>query len=299
MRKGIILAGGAGTRLYPLTLTASKQLQRVFDKPMIYYPLTTLMFAGIRDICVISTPEDLPRFEALMGDGKRWGITLCYREQPEPKGIAEAFLIAEDFIAGEPVTLILGDNIFYGSYEFDKIFPFFEEGAHIFAYRVKDHRRYGIVEFDGEGNVVSIEEKPDEPKSSWAVPGLYLYGPEVVEICRNLLPGVRGELEITDVNKEYLKRGRLRASIMGRGTAWLDTGTATSLHEASTFVQIIESRQGLKIGCPEELALRKGFIGFEEYAALVATLPDCEYADYLREIQREFKDRKKLWPPTR
>jgi glucose-1-phosphate thymidylyltransferase len=299
MRKGIILAGGAGTRLYPLTLISSKQLQRVFDKPMIYYPLTTLMFAGVRDICIISTPEDLPRFEALLGDGKRWGITLCYREQPEPKGVAEAFLIAEDFIDGEPVSLILGDNIFYGRYEFDRIFPVFSEGAHIFAYRVKDHRRYGIVEFDNDGNVASLEEKPLVPKSPYAVPGLYLYDSEVVEICRNLRPSARGELEITDVNLEYLRRGKLKASIMGRGTAWLDTGTATSLHEASTFIQIIESRQGLKIGCPEELALRKGFIGFEEYSALVATLPDCEYADYLKEIQREFQDRKVLWPSTR
>jgi len=289
MKKGIILAGGRGTRLYPLSLVASKQLQAVFDKPMIYYPLSTLMFAGIRDICLISTPEDLPRFEALLGDGAAWGIRLTYREQPEPKGIAQAFLIAEEFIEGEPVCLILGDNIFYGRYDFERLFPDFDRGAHIFAYRVKDPSQYGIVEFGKDGSIASLEEKPKEPKSDYAIPGLYLYDKDVVDICKNLKPSPRGELEITDVNKEYFRRGLLTASIMGRGTAWLDTGSPSNLHKAASFVQIIESRQGTKIGCPEELAVRMGYITKEEFSALLDTLPPCEYRDYLHGVLADFR----------
>ena len=292
MKKGIILAGGAGSRLYPLSLVASKQLQPVYDKPMIYYPLTTLMLAGINQICIISTPHDLPRFQHLLGDGSQWGMNLSYREQAAPNGIAQAFLIAEDFIAGDPVTLILGDNIFYGRYEFCSIFPGFNAGAHIFAYRVKDPERYGVVEFDAGGRAISIEEKPRAPKTSFAVPGLYLYDDQVVPICKALKPSPRGELEITDVNLEYLRRGALQVSIMSRGTAWLDTGTSTSLQEASAFIQIIESRQGTKVGCPEELALRKGFITVEQFEALTKKIPNCEYNDYLKEILLEFRERR-------
>lgn len=292
MKKGIILAGGAGSRLYPLSLVASKQLQPVYDKPMIYYPLTTLMLAGINQVCIISTPHDLPRFQQLLGDGSQWGMSLCYREQPAPNGIAQAFLIAEDFIAGDPVTLILGDNIFYGRYEFCNIFPGFTSGAHIFAYRVKDPERYGVVDFDARGRAISIEEKPKVPKTNYAVPGLYLYDEQVVPICKNLKPSPRGELEITDVNLEYLRRGELSVSMMGRGTAWLDTGTSTSLQEASAFIQIIESRQGSKVGCPEELALRQGFITLEQFEALTQKIPNCEYNDYLKEILLEFREKR-------
>jgi glucose-1-phosphate thymidylyltransferase len=257
---------------------------------MVYYPLTMLMLSGISDICLISTPHDLPRFRALLGDGSQWGMRLCYREQPEPKGIAQAFLVAEDFIDGQSVTLILGDNIFYGRYEFCDIFPKFREGAHIFAYRVKDPERYGVVEFDAQGQAISIEEKPANPKSHYAVPGLYLYDEKVVSICKALKPSARGELEITDVNLEYLRRGQLRVSMMSRGTAWLDTGTSTSLQEASNFIQIIERRQGSKVGCPEELALRRGFITLAQFKALTQTLPSCEYNDYLKEILQEFSE---------
>lgn len=289
MKKGIILAGGAGTRLYPLTLIASKQLQPVFDKPMIYYPITTLMFAGLREICIVSTPADIGRFKELLGDGRKWGVEFTYRVQPEPKGIAQAFLVAEDFISGDPVTLILGDNIFHGRYEFDSIFPNFKTGAHIFAYRVNDPSRYGIVEFDANWKVLSIEEKPKEPKSHFAIPGLYLYDSEVVHITRTMKPSARGELEITDVNKIYFERDKLSVSVMGRGTAWLDTGTTTSLHEASSYIQIIEARQGFKVGCPEELALRKGFITIGQFADHVRALPNCEYTDYLKDIIREYE----------
>jgi glucose-1-phosphate thymidylyltransferase len=292
MNKGIILAGGAGTRLYPLSLVASKQLQAVYDKPMIYYPLTTLMYAGINNICLISTPHDLPRFRSLLGDGSQWGINLCYRQQPEPKGIAQSFLIADDFIAGDAVCLILGDNIFYGRYDFYSIFPLFKEGAHIFAYRVNRPEAYGVVEFDKTGRAVSLEEKPKIPRSPYAIPGLYLYDSEVVEICKKLKPSPRGELEITDVNKEYLRQGRLAVSIMGRGTAWLDTGAPSSLHEAATFIQIIETRQGTKVGCPEELAVRKGFISVDQYEALITSLPHCEYSAYLRGVLLELREKR-------
>jgi glucose-1-phosphate thymidylyltransferase len=284
LTKGIILAGGAGSRLYPLTLTASKQLQPVYDKPMIYYPLTTLMLAGIREFCLISTPHDLPRFRELLGSGSRWGISIEYREQPKPNGIAQAFLIAADFIDNDPVALILGDNLFYGRMELPGIVAEFSSGGHIFAYRVTDPERYGVVEFDATGRVLSIEEKPAAPRSRYAIPGLYLYDHDVVEICRNLKPSARGELEITDVNRAYLERGALRVSQLGRGVAWLDTGTSSSLQEASNFISIIEKRQGMKVGSPEESAWRRGYISREEFATLVQGLPRCEYGDYLREL---------------
>jgi glucose-1-phosphate thymidylyltransferase len=258
--KGIILAGGAGSRLYPLTLVASKQLQPVYDKPMVYYPLTTLIEAGIREVCLISTPQDLPRFRQLLGDGSSWGLNIDYREQPRPEGIAQAFLIAESFIGSDAVTLILGDNVFYGGDSFQKAFAEFKTGATIFGYHVQDPERYGVVEFDEEGRAISIEEKPKEPKSNYAVPGLYIFDNEVVTITRNLKPSPRGELEITDVNVAYLRRGQLRVRRLGRGFAWLDAGTSSSLHEASAYVQTIEKRQGIKIGCPEEAAFRRHFL---------------------------------------
>src|SRR5688572_10973723 len=252
--KGIILAGGAGSRLYPLTLVASKQLQPVYDKPMVYYPLTTLLEGGMRELCLISTPQDLPRFRQLLGDGSRFGVRLEYREQAKPEGIAQAFLIAESFIGNDPVTLILGDNIFYGGDSFQRAFAEFESGATIFGYHVNDPERYGVVEFDASGRAVSIEEKPKQPKSNHAVPGLYLYDNEVVSIARNLKPSARGELEITAVNVEYLRRGALRVQRLARGFAWLDAGTSSSLHEAGAYVQTIEKRAGIKVGCPEEAA---------------------------------------------
>ena len=246
--KGIILAGGAGSRLYPLTLVASKQLQSVYDKPMVYYPLTTLVEGGIRDICLISTPHDLPRFRQLLGDGSRFGVKFDYREQSKPEGIAQAFLIAESFIGRDPVTLILGDNIFYGGDTFQRAFDEFTSGATIFGYHVLDPERYGVVEFDAAGVAVSIEEKPKQPKSSYAVPGLYIYDNQVVDITKNMKPSARGELEITSVNVEYLRRGLLRVVRLNRGFAWLDAGTSSSLHEASAYVQTIEKRAGIKIG---------------------------------------------------
>ncbi len=290
MKKGIILAGGAGSRLYPLSRIASKQLQPVYDKPMVYYPLSTLMLAGIRDICLISTPQDLPRFRDLLGDGRQWGVSFTYREQAEPKGIAQAFLIAQDFINGDPVSLILGDNIFYGRMDLPQIYDAFSEGGLIFAYRVQDPERYGVVEFDPTGRVVSIEEKPVAPKSHYAIPGLYLYDSRVVDICKSLKPSPRGELEITDVNRVYLQEGRLLVSQLGRGVAWLDTGTSSSLQEASNFVAIMEKRQGFKVGCPEEIAVRKGFISMDQFDRLVGVIPRCEYGDYLREIGLEIKE---------
>jgi glucose-1-phosphate thymidylyltransferase len=279
--KGIILAGGAGSRLYPLTLVASKQLQPVYDKPMVYYPLTTLIEAGIREVCLISTPQDLPRFRQLLGDGTAWGLTIEYREQAKPEGIAQAFLIAESFIGPDAVALILGDNVFYGGDSFQKAFSEFKSGATIFGYHVQDPERYGVVEFDPSGRAISIEEKPKVPKSNYAVPGLYVFDNEVVTITRNLKPSARGELEITDVNVVYLGRGTLRVHRLGRGFAWLDAGTSSSLHEASAYVQTIEKRQGIKIGCPEEAAFRRNFLSLGQLEALVAKMPRCEYRDYL------------------
>ena len=287
LKKGIILAGGAGSRLYPLTLVASKQLQPVYDKPMIYYPLSTLMAAGIDDILIISTPQDIPRFEALLGDGSRWGIRLSYRVQPEPKGIAQAFLVGEEFIAGEPVCLILGDNIFYGKMELDRVVGEFSGGARVFGYPVTDPERYGVVEFDKAGRAIGIEEKPAKPKSHYAVPGLYLYDRQVVEIARNLKPSPRGELEITDVNLAYLGRGELMVEKLGRGIAWLDTGTHMSLLEASHFIGTLEARQGLKIACLEEIALRRGFIDRAQMKQLVVATPKSSYREYLERILDE------------
>src|SRR5438445_3250791 len=282
--KGIILAGGAGSRLFPLTLVASKQLQPVFDKPMVYYPLTTLIEGGIREFCLISTPHDLPRFRQLLGDGSAWGLQIEYREQRRPEGIAQAFLIAESFIRRDAVTLILGDNVFYGADAFDTAFSDFQSGAVIFGYHVNDPERYGVVEFDARGQAISIEEKPRQPKSNYAIPGLYIYDNQVVAITRDLKPSARGELEITDVNREYLRRGQLRVYPLSRGFAWLDAGTSSSLHEASAYVQTIEKRQGTKIGCPEEAAFQRGFVSLEQLQALVSKMPDCEYRDYLQNV---------------
>ncbi len=282
--KGIILAGGAGSRLFPLTLVASKQLQPVYDKPMVYYPLTTLIENGVREFCLISTPQDLPRFRQLLGNGNSWGLSFDYREQPKPAGIAQAFLIAESFIGPDPVTLILGDNIFYGADGFKKAFAEFQEGATVFGYHVHDPERYGVIEFDAEGRAISIEEKPQAPRSNYAVPGLYLFDNKVVSITRNLKPSARGELEITDVNVEYLRLGQLRVQRLSRGFAWLDAGTSSSLHEASAYVQTIEKRQGIKIGCPEEAAFRRGFIDAAEFEKLIAQMPNCEYRGYLRSV---------------
>jgi len=285
--KGIVLAGGAGSRLYPLTLVASKQLQPVYDKPMIYYPLATLMAAGINDILLISTPHDTPRFQSLLGDGSRWGITLSYKVQPEPKGIAQAFLVGEDFIDNKPVCLILGDNIFYGKMNLDRIVADFEGGARIFGYPVHDPERYGVVEFDASGRVLSIEEKPKQPKSNYAVPGLYLYDANVVATAKAIAPSPRGELEITDVNLEYLRRGELTVERLGRGIAWLDTGTHKSLLEASNYIEIIESRQGLKIACLEEIALRRGFIDCAHMQQIIAATPASPYREYLQQVYDE------------
>ena len=279
--KGIILAGGAGSRLFPLTLVASKQLQPVYDKPMVYYPLTTLIEGGIRELCLISTPQDLPRFRQLLGDGTAWGLQIEYREQARPEGIAQAFRIAESFIGKDAVTLILGDNVFYGGESFYQAFAGFSGGATIFGYHVNDPERYGVVEFGPDGQALSIEEKPRQPKSNYAVPGLYIYDNEVVAITRNLKPSARGELEITDVNVEYLRRGKLRVHRLSRGFAWLDAGTSSSLHEASAYVQTIEKRQGFKIGCPEEAAFRRGFLTLTQLEAITAKIPKCEYRDYL------------------
>jgi len=287
--KGIILAGGAGSRLYPLTLVASKQLQPVYDKPMVYYPLTTLIEGGIRDLCLISTPHDLPRFKQMLGDGSRFGISIEYREQPKPKGIAQAFLIAESFVGRDHVALILGDNIFYGSDVFYRKIAEFKSGAMIFGYHVHDPERYGVVEFDGNGRAISIEEKPKHPKSDYAVPGLYLYDRNVVAIAKSLKPSARGELEISDVNVAYLKRGQLHVHRLSRGFAWLDAGTSSSLHDASAYVQAIEKRAGIKIGCPEEAAFRAGFLELAQLQELTGRMPNCEYSDYLNEVVAEAK----------
>jgi len=287
MKKGIVLAGGAGTRLYPLTQVASKQLMPVYDKPMIYYPLATLMLAGIRDILIVSTPHDVPRFQNLLGDGRQWGIRLDYAVQPEPKGIAQAFLIGEEFINGEPVCLILGDNLFYGRMELDRIVADFKGGATVFGYQVSDPERYGVVEFDRSGKVLSLEEKPQTPKSHYAVPGLYIYDERVVEMTRQLQPSGRGELEITDLNLAYLKRGKLKVEKLGRGIAWLDTGTHTSLLEASHFIGTLEARQGLKIACLEEIALERGFLSRAELQATLERMPKSSYRDYVEEVFRQ------------
>ena len=289
IKKGIVLAGGAGTRLYPLTMVASKQLQPVYDKPLIYYPLSTLMLAGIQDILIISTPHDTPRFEQLLGDGSRYGIKISYAVQPEPKGIAQAFLVGEEFIDGEAVSLILGDNIFYGKLDVARIFSDFAKGATIFGYPVKDPERYGVVEFDREGKAIDIEEKPTKPKSHYAVPGLYLYDENVVTMTKQLTPSARGELEITDLNRAYLAKGELMVQNLGRGVAWLDTGTHLSLLEASHFIGTLEARQGLKIACLEEVAYRKGFIDRAGMSAIIEDTPNSSYREYLEMVLNEEK----------
>ena len=287
LKKGIVLAGGAGSRLYPLTLVASKQLQPVYDKPMIYYPLSTLMMAGIDDILIISTPQDTPRFEALLGDGSRFGIKLSYAVQPEPKGIAQAFLVGEEFIDNDPVCLILGDNIFYGRMGLDKITESFSGGAMVFGYPVNDPERYGVVDFDESGKVLSIEEKPAKPKSRYAVPGLYLYDQQVVEMTKALTPSPRGELEITDLNLAYLNKQQLQVEKLGRGIAWLDTGTHVSLLEASHFIGTLEARQGLKIACLEEIAYRKGFVDRKKFEQIIDDTPKSSYREYLEAVSGE------------
>ncbi|MCX7930761.1 MAG: glucose-1-phosphate thymidylyltransferase RfbA [Chlorobi bacterium] len=291
MTKGIVLAGGSGTRLYPMTAVQSKQLQPVYDKPMIYYPLATLMLAGIREILVISTPHDTPNIERLLGDGTQWGITLRYAVQPEPRGIAEAFIIGAEFIGDDPVCLILGDNLFYGKLDFLRRAIATNDGATIFAYRVGDPERYGVVEFDAEGRVLSIEEKPSRPRSHYAIPGVYVFTSDVVEYARQLQPSARGELEITDLHRVYLERGRLRAEVIGRGVAWLDTGTPEALLEASLFIHAIEKRQGLKIACLEEIALYEGLITRDEFFIRVGQLPKCSYRDYCIRIADEISER--------
>jgi glucose-1-phosphate thymidylyltransferase len=285
--KGIILAGGAGSRLDPITRVASKQLQPVYDKPMIYYPIATLIQAGISDILVITTPVDRPRFEALLADGSQFGVSFRYATQAEPKGIAQAFLVGAEFVADEPVALVLGDNIFYGELGFDEAVATFGDGALIFAYPVSDPVRYGVVEFDHTGTAVSLEEKPERPRSRYAVPGMYLYGSDVVPIAADLQPSPRGELEITDLNRVYLDQGRLRVRTLGRGVAWLDSGTHDSLLDAANFIATIEHRQGTKIACLEEIAYRAGHLDHGGLSALVAGMPNSGYRAYLEQILAE------------
>ena len=286
MTKGIILAGGSGSRLHPMTQVVSKQLMPVYDKPMIYYPLSTLMQAGIREILIITTPEDAAAYEALLGDGKKWGLDICYRQQPKPEGLAQAFLIGEEFIGDSRVCLVLGDNIFYGNRIEDTLKNAVEqkEGATVFAYYVTDPERYGVVELDDQNNAIGLEEKPENPKSHYAVTGLYMYDNDVVDIAKSIEPSARDELEITDVNKVYLQRKALKVELFDRGTAWLDTGTIQSLLDAANFIRVLEERQGLKIGCPEEIAYRQGFIDARQLEKLAESLGKSGYGQYLLQL---------------
>jgi len=290
--KGIILAGGRGTRLYPLTLGVSKQLLPVYDKPMIYYPLSMLMLAGIREILIIGMPGQLPIYKEYLKDGSQWGLDFSFAEQPEPRGLADAFLVGQDFIGKDRVCLILGDNIFFGNNLPKKLrkVAALEEGAVIFAYAVRDPGRYGIVEFDADGNVLSLEEKPDRPRSRFAVPGIYFYDENVIEIARNLKPSARGELEITDLNKVYLKRGQLRVEVLGRGVAWLDAGTPTDLLQAATFIHTVQERQGMMISCPEEIAFRMGYIDADEFHRLALEMNHNHYGEYLLRLWEDFSN---------